>query len=80
MASQQVSKSELRAHPSNPNWTMPKSWGVWELPAEALGKRFRYGNFPVRGIELEREFGQVKRLALYTSRVAAKTHALELNT
>lgn len=79
MSRQQVEEGDLKKHPTNPGWTMPKSWGVWELPIEARGDRYRYGNYPVRGIELEREFGIVKRLGLYTSRKFAKDHAAELN-
>ena len=38
-----------------------------------------YGNNPIRGIELIREYGSAQRLALYTSRETAKNHADELN-
>lgn len=80
MIRKEVSERELKKHPTNANWTMPKSWGVWELPMGSNGKRYRYGNFPVRGIELERQVGSVKRIALYTSRHIAKEHSVKLNS
>ena len=41
------------------NYTKPRTWGVYRLPAEAtrVGERFRMGNHPIRQIELQREFG-----------------------
>lgn len=79
MHPEQVSPSQLRPHPQNPNWTMPRSWGVWELPQRATGKRYRFGNNPVREKELTAEFGKVTLVALYTDRLAAMSHAAQLN-
>jgi len=79
MREYQIEPSQLRPHPSNNNWTQPKSYGVWELPHGASGKKYRYGNNPIRGIELENEFGRVSLIALYTNRDAAKAHSDELN-
>jgi len=43
--------------------TVPRSFGVYELPSSASGtRRFRLGNYPVRLHELEREFGSCKLL------------------
>lgn len=72
-------KDDLKPHPSNPNWTMPKTFGVWKLPVEAKGKRHRYGNYPVRETELKAEFGAAVLIELYYSRMVAKRHADELN-
>ena len=41
--------------------------------------KYRYGNNPIRGQELEREFGRVKLLALFADRGGAKQHADKLN-
>lgn len=79
MKSSETSPAKLRPHPQNPNWTKPRSWGVWELPVDASGKQYRYGNNPVREKELTSEFGKVTCLAIYTDRVAAMAHATRLN-
>jgi hypothetical protein len=48
-------------------YTLPRSWGVYELPEGAAGKRFRTGNHPVRLEELTREHGTgVNVYALFT--------------
>ena len=75
----QVERSDLKPHPSNPNWTLPKSYGVWELPKGLAVKRYRFGNNPVREYELVREYGAVQLIALYLHRDSAKCHADELN-
>lgn len=79
MREHKIEETELIPDPENSNWTKPKSYGVWMLPSESSGKKYRYGNNPIRGIELIREFGSAQRLTLYTSREAAKKHADELN-
>ena len=73
------SEQDLKKHPTNPSWTMPKSFGVWELPEGTKGKKYRWGNYPGKGLELDREFGANKRIALYASRKKAKAHTEELN-
>jgi hypothetical protein len=75
----EVTPSDVKPHPSNPNWTMPKSWGVWQLPEGASGRRYRMGNNPIRETELINEFGSIQLIALYTSRDAAKNHRDDLN-
>jgi hypothetical protein len=52
---------------------------VWELPEGTKGKKYRWGNYPGKGLELDREFGANKRIALYASRKKAKAHTEELN-
>lgn len=74
-----VSPDSIRSDPNNPNWTIPRTYGVWELSANINSKRYRYGNYPVRGKELEQEFIKAKLVALYASRNHAKEHADELN-
>lgn len=62
-------------------YTQPASWGVYRLalPASASTRRYRYGNHPVRQLELEREFGSAKAIAHYTSRALAVELAALLN-
>jgi hypothetical protein len=54
--------------------TFPRSWGVYELHMTrgASVLRFRIGNYPVRGLELEREFGLVRTVGVFTSRSTAE--------
>lgn len=54
--------------------TVPRSWGVYELHMTrgASVRRFRIGNYPVRGLELEREFGLVRIVGVFTSRTTAE--------
>lgn len=60
--------------------TSPRSYGVYELPATAVGtKRFRYGNHPVRKHELEREFGGCALRYLFLRRDDAAAMAARLN-
>jgi hypothetical protein len=56
------------------NLTLPRSWGVYELHMTrgASIRRFRFGNHPVRGLELEREFGMVRTVGVFTSRTTAE--------
>lgn len=58
----------------NGNLTSPRSWGVYELHMTrgASVLRFRIGNYPVRGLELEREFGLVRIVGVFTSRTTAE--------
>jgi len=79
MSSDKVDPSKLRQHPTNPNWTDPKSYGVWELPIGSSGKRYRFGNNPVREIELKKEFGNAKLVALFLNRNNARQYAKELD-
>ena len=54
--------------------TSPRSWGVYELHMTrgASVPRDRLGNHPVRLRELEREFGLVRTVAVFTSRTTAE--------
>ena len=79
MKEYEVTRKDVKKHPTNPNWTMPKTWGVWKLPDEATGERYRMGNNPLVEKELTKKFGGCELVALYTSRVKAQEHADELN-
>ena len=61
--------------------TKPRTWGVYELrPARnTQTKQFRLGNHPIRERELQAEFGQVRRVGLFTSRSLAERLERRLN-
>lgn len=60
--------------------TSPRSYGVYQLPASVTGtRRFRYGNHPVRLLELEREFGSCRLHHLFLRRDDAAAMAAQLN-
>jgi len=62
------------------NLTTPRSYGVYELPETSKGtRRFRYGNHPVRMIELERDFKKCALKYLFLKRADAEKTALLLN-
>ena len=75
----EISPDRVRPDPNNPNWTIPRTYGVWELTQRSTGKRYRFGNYPVRGNELERDYKNAKLIALFTSRDQAKEYAHSLN-
>ena len=77
--SDEISPELVRPDPNNPSWTIPKTWGVWDVGSNSCGNRYRYGNNPVRGGELQREFGRAQLIALYSNREAAKSYAASLN-
>ena len=63
-------------------YTVPRSWGVYEIePAhdDRATRRFRFGNHPVRQRELEAEFGPISRIALFLERVVAEDLSRHLN-
>ena len=69
-----IDPASVRPDPNNPNWTIPRSWGVYEV-ANYAASQFRFGNHPVRERELRREFSRVTLLALYEERELAKARA-----
>jgi hypothetical protein len=79
MRTREISSANVRPDPSNSRLTIPQTFGVWEVPVGTGGKRYRYGNNPIRGAELTRECGAATRIALYTDRRAAKSRADEMN-
>lgn len=62
-------------------YTQPASWGVYEiaLSSPTPTRRYRFGNHPVRQLELQREFGAVKVIAQFTARPLAEELAALLN-
>ena len=77
--SSEISPDRTRPDPNNPVKTIPKTYGVWDIGPGSSGKRYRFGNNPVRGTELARDYGRAKLLVLYTNRAAAKSQADSLN-
>jgi hypothetical protein len=75
----EISLERTRPDPNTPGKTIPRSFGVWDLGPRSTGKRYRYGNNPVRGNELLREFGRARLIGLFTNRAAAKSMADSLN-
>jgi hypothetical protein len=59
-------------------YTIPRTWGVYEVRCLREGKRFRFGNHPIRHRELSRKYGEgeVKLVGwLYKVRSDAKEAA-----
>ena len=79
MKRNQITPSDVKSDPSNPNWTIPRSYGVWRLPSMSTGKQYRYGNYPVRERELINEFGTADLITLYLNRNDAFEHTNRLN-
>jgi hypothetical protein len=83
LLSKAVDRDSIRPNSSNPNYTSPRTWGVYEIvgtDSGAAGKRYRKGNHPIRHRELLREFGVVKLLALFTEESLAIDLASSLNS
>lgn len=59
--------------------TTPRSYGVYELPAAAATRRYRYGNHPVRMQELETEHGACRLLYIFLQREDAQAMATAFN-
>ena len=55
------------------NYTDPKTWGVYRLPADNgnTGMTYRLGNHPVRHLELVRDYGRAELVLLFTARETA---------
>ena len=75
----EIRPDQTRPDPNNPGKTIPKTFGVWDIGSRSSGKRYRYGNHPVRGSELMLEFGRAQLIGLCTNRTAAKSMADSLN-
>ena len=60
--------------------TAPRSYGVYSLPLTAgATRRYRFGNHPIRMLELELEFGSCKLQHLFLARADAMAIAASLN-
>jgi len=79
MKHDQITPSDVQNDPTNPNWTTPRSYGVWKLSPADTGKQYRYGNYPVRERELINEFGSADFIALYLNKSSAIEHVNSLN-
>ena len=74
---QQIESGSVRVVGS---YTEPRSWGVYDLDrAAGTSQRFRFGNHPIRQVELENEFGACRLHALFTTRNDAAALADILN-
>ena len=79
LLSKSISEITVRIDTENKNYTIPRSYGVYEIPIVTNTKRFRYGNHPIREIELIREFENIKRIGLFFDRENAISLARSLN-
>lgn len=71
---------EARRLKADGSLTIPRSWGVYELPSRhGSSRRIRFGNHPVRMRELEEEFGSCALQYLFLTRDDAKAVADFLN-
>ena len=58
---------------SDGRYTSPqKTWGVYQVKCLPEGKRFHYGNHPIRQIELIRQYGEAQPLWLHEGKNDAK--------
>lgn len=64
---------------SDGRYTRPRTWGVYQVKCLPEGNRFHFGNHPVRGKELIRQYGEAQRVGLYEVRIDAKEAAYLLN-
>jgi hypothetical protein len=80
LLSKSISENSVRIDPQNKNYTIPRTYGVYEILKTTNAKRFRFGNHPVRESELMKEFESVKRLAIFLEREDAKALADFMNT
>jgi hypothetical protein len=61
-------------------YTNPRTFGVYKLNgSSAIGRKYRFGNHPVRETELTREYGFAKVVALFMEREQARELASLLN-
>lgn len=77
-----VSSSSLSKSAQSPYLTSPRSFGVYRIVKSAsgnTGRKYRFGNHPVRMNELEREFDKVDLEALFLDRDDAQRYAVLLN-
>lgn len=80
LLSKSISEKAVEIDPINSNYTIPRTYGVYQVLKTTNAKRFRFGNHPVRENELIREFESIKRIAIFLQREDAKALADFLNT
>jgi hypothetical protein len=65
--------------PENPNWTKPRTYGTFSIPDEFVyhkkHRKYRCGNYPLRLIDLERDYGKVELIAVFENRDDAEALA-----
>ncbi|MGL1932832.1 MAG: hypothetical protein OCC45_13910 [Desulfotalea sp.] len=64
--SSEINPQNVKPDPTNKNWTIPRTWGVWKVIHANGDVKYHKGNYPVRDIELEREYGGCELLELFT--------------
>jgi len=79
LLSKSISEKTVQIDPNNKNYTIPRTYGVYEILNTTNTIRFRFGNHPVRESELIREFESVKRIKIFLEREDAKALADFLN-
>jgi hypothetical protein len=82
LLSRAIDPNSVHDDPSSPGLTTPRSYGVYDIASlhrTSCGRRFRYGNHPVRMRELAHEYGQATLIALFRDRDDAKSLADFLN-
>jgi len=63
------------------NYTEPRSFGVYKMTVRGnVGKRYRFGNHPVRANELDRDYGGCEIEAVFLEREQASDLADYLNS
>ncbi len=75
LLSRAISPGSVQAHG---RYTIPRTYGVYDVEA-AGGRRYRFGNHPVRHEELNRQYENVALVALFESRDDCKELASLLN-
>jgi hypothetical protein len=60
-------------------YTNPRTWGVYQVKCLPEGKRFHFGNHPIRQQELIRQYGKAQFVGLYKAQIDAKETAYLLN-
>lgn len=79
LLSKSVSDECVRIDSKNKSYTIPRTYGIYEILRTSDTKKFRFGNHPVRENELKREFEFVQRIGLFFDREEAKVFAVILN-
>jgi hypothetical protein len=80
LLSKSISENSVRINSNNKNYTILRTFGVYEVATTNNSKKFRSGNHPVREDELIREFGSVVRRGLFLHREDAKALSDYLNS
>jgi len=79
LLSKVIDPDSVRIDRADPRYTIPPTYGVYEL--KGVGQPFHYGNHPIRGKELQREYPDAEILStrLFRDRRDAKEFAAVSN-